>query len=161
MTTDTDSERTLAERLIALAPDQLSGYLPPTVRGPSLVSGVKLGTRLIFENIEIIEKAMDAGIRRVAVLDELNKLLSADKQMGLNGFDTALYRARRMVVKKAKPKPAGASEEVTKDQSVNEVVVGERQNKADVAGVDSKKIHNPGDIRQLMSDFDLLAESDD
>lgn len=158
---DTDAELTLAERLIALAPEQLSGYLPPAARGPSVVSGVKLGSRLIFENIEIIDKAMDAGIRRVAVLDELNKLLSEDKQMSLYGFDTALYRARRM--KKANPANENVvSEKVDKSLSVSkEVASNVRQNKTDVDGVESRLIHNPGDIRQLMSNFDPLSDSDD
>ena len=115
-------EMSLVERLISLAPDQLAHFRSSAGHGDG-VSGSKRAARLIKDNLQLIEAAIDVGVTRLAILNAINQSLPENMQIKLSGFETARYRYRARGGKEPVSDVVGSSKStasvLVKENSVN------------------------------------------
>lgn len=158
-------EKSLVERLVALSPDHL-GKRDFLKRRGSGVVGAKLGSRLIADNLRLIEEALACGVSRQSILDEINMELPEGKKLTLKGFDSAKWRHRQKLKKKAAEQntqqPAFEEEHSHVSQVVKKVAIGETkpiENGGDV----KPPVTDPGKLREAFQNFDpdALSDNDD
>ncbi|MGE6098868.1 hypothetical protein ACLH0B_06435 [Aeromonas salmonicida] len=159
-------EKSLVERLVALSPDHL-GKRDFLKRRGSGVVGAKLGSRLIADNLRLIEEALACGVSRQSILDEINMELPEGKKLTLKGFDSAKWRHRQKLKKKAAEQtvqqPASEEErshvvpQVEKNAAINETRPVETG-----SGV-KPLVTDPGGLRATFKNFDpdALSDNDD
>lgn len=156
-------EKSLVERLVALSPDHL-GKRDFLKRRGSGVVGAKLGSRLIADNLRLIEEALACGVSRQSILDEINMELPEGKKLTLKGFDSAKWRHRKKLKKKAveqtAQQPYFEEELAGVPVIVNEVVVDESV-PLDVGSVAQPPVTDPGKLRKILLEFDPDSEPDD
>lgn len=155
-------EKSLVERLVALSPDHL-GKRDFLKRRGSGVVGAKLGSRLIADNLRLIEEALACGVSRQSILDEINMELPEGKKLTLKGFDSAKWRHRQKLKKKAAeqntPQPVFEEERSFVPQVEKQVVVNETSTTE--SGSDVKQlVTDPGKLRATLQNFDPDARSD-
>ncbi|MFU1524266.1 hypothetical protein ACM3N2_17900 [Aeromonas hydrophila] len=155
-------EKSLVERLVALSPDHL-GKRDFLKRRGSGVVGAKLGSRLIADNLRLIEEALACGVSRQSILDEINMELPEGKKLTLKGFDSAKWRHRQKLKKKAAeqntPQPAFEEERNFVPQVEKKAVVNETSTTE--SGSDVKQlVTDPGKLRATLQNFDPDASPD-
>lgn len=155
-------EKSLVERLVALSPDHL-GKRDFLKRRGSGVVGAKLGSRLIADNLRLIEEALACGVSRQSILDEINMELPEGKKLTLKGFDSAKWRHRQKLKKKAAEQntqqPTSEEEHSFVPQVEKKAVVNETSTTE--SGSDVKQlVTDPGKLRVTLQNFDPDANPD-